>query len=96
MLKITDKKRAAGTMDQQVKMIVSQICRLWDDLANFERLFALKIKEIKQINHVRAEHAYRLKKCGQHITEVWHICTETAENDRLLSVVEYVPEEISE
>lgn len=93
MLKVTDKKRAAGTMDQQVKMLVLQICRLWDDLVNFERLFTSKIKEIKQLNHTKAEHSYRLKKCGQHIIEVWHICPETAENDRLLCEVSYVTDE---
>jgi len=35
MLKVTDKKRAAGTMDQQVKSLASQICRLWDQVEDF-------------------------------------------------------------
>lgn len=94
MLKVTDKKRAAGTMDQQVKSMVSQICRLWDEMEDFERLFKLKLPEIARLNQVNPIHAYVLEKRGTDVTEVWHVDLD-CKRDRLLCEVKYVSEEIT-
>lgn len=95
MLKVIDKKRSAGTMDSQVKSLVSQICRLWDQVEDFERLFAQKIKEIKQMNQVRAEHAYVLEKQGSDTILVWHVDLNW-NKDRLLCEVKHFANELPE
>ena len=92
MLKVTDKKRAAGTMDQQVKSLVSQICRLWDEMENFERLFKVKLSEIPRLNQVNPIHAYVLEKQGSDTILVWHVDLNW-NKDRLLCEVSFVANE---
>ena len=76
-------------MDQQVKSLVYQICRLWDEMEDFERLFKLKLSEMKKLNHINPQFAYKLIRHDIATMEVWHVDQEKMINDRLLCVVEY-------
>lgn len=87
MLEVKDKKRATGPLDRRIKMLVQQICCMWDEVEDFERLFAQKLSEMKQVNHIVPKHAYRLTNNDGKI-EVWHINNETSMPDRLLCEVE--------
>jgi hypothetical protein len=91
MLKVTDKKRSAGTMDSQVKSMVHQICRLWDRMEDFERLFKIKVAEIGRLNQFNAVNAYKLISTNSETTEVWHVDLNFVK-DRLLCVVSYEAE----
>lgn len=95
MLKVTDKERAAGTMDQQVKSMVSQICRLWDEIDDFERLFAIKVREIPRPNQVKPVNSYVLEKQGGDTILVWHVDLNW-NKDRLLCEVKYFENEFQE
>mgnify|MGYP004705187227 CR=1 FL=1 len=93
MLKVTDKKRAAGTMDQQVKSMVYQICRLWDEMEDFERLFPRRLAEIPHPNQFNPVHAYKLEKQGKDTIQVWHVDLNW-EKDRLLCEVKYTHQDV--
>lgn len=95
MLKVADKKRSQTVYDGKVKQIVQQICAIWDELYDFERLFKDNIDKFPRLNTSIAAYCYKLVRPNSTTIEVWHLNTES-EPDRLLCVVEYVREEISE
>ena len=93
MLKSTDKQKSKGTNDMKVRGLVHQICKLWDDLENFERVFKLRIAKFPRLNTYVAEHCYKLVKSNDTTLEVWHKNSE-GDQDRLLVEVVFEPEEL--
>jgi hypothetical protein len=93
MLKATDKQRSRGTNDMKVRGLAHQICKLWDDLENFERVFKLRIDKFPRLNTQIAGNCYRLVKPNDTTIEVWHKNSE-GDQDRLLVEVVFEPEEI--
>lgn len=77
----------------KVRGLVHQICKLWDDLENFERVFKERIAKFPRLNTQLAEHSYRLVRSNDTTVEVWHKNSE-GEQDRLLVEVTFEPEEI--
>ena len=90
MLKATDKQKSKGTTDQKVRSLVHQICKLWDEYEDFERVFNLRIKDFPRLNTQVAEHCYRLVKPNDTTIEVWHKNSE-GDQDRLLVEIIYKP-----
>jgi len=91
MLKVTYNKHQSGLIESRVRSEIGKIAVLWDDLESFERLFELAIKKIPRINHINAEHAYRLKASGTNVIAVWHY-TPFGNPDRLVATVKYEPD----
>ena len=94
MLEFTDKKRAQTLMDAKVKMMVGHVCAIWEDLADFERLFPIGLGKIKKTNHINPVFAYKLVRNDKNTMEVWHVDQEENIHDRLLCEVKFIPEEI--
>lgn len=92
MLTYIDKKRAAGFLDSKVKNLARQICLIWPDMEDFERLFKHHLEKMQQVNHIKPEFAYKLVRHDKNTMEVWHVSLEEMIHDRLLCVVEYTSE----
>lgn len=92
MLTYIDKKRAAGTMDRQVKYLVQGICRIWPELEDLERCFKEGLEQMKPLNHIHPKFAYKLVRDNAKTMEVWHVAPEELIHDRLLCAVEYTSE----
>lgn len=91
MLKWEYQKDHKTALDSRVCWAVVNICRLWDYMDDFVRLFPLEMHQVKSGNHIRAELIYKLQhKAGTDIAEVWHYAA-NGDPDRHLMTIRFTP-----
>ena len=91
MLQVADKKRSKTSYDRKVKSMVQGVCRLWDEIEDFERVFKLNLNKFPRLNTIIASTCYQLVKPNSTTIEVWHLNSQS-EPDRLLQEIIYKPE----
>ena len=88
MLKINEKKRSKGPLDYKVKTLVYRLVRLWGDKEEFKQVFQKALADMKQLNHIHPQFAYKLIENGNAI-ELWHVKPSDLSTDRLLLEIVY-------
>ncbi len=91
MLKLTYRSSSRGSLERKLRYRMDAIVQIWPDLQDFERLFKIEVSKMPRMNHIVAEHAFRLRPLGESALAVWHY-TPDGDPDRMIAEIKYEPE----